>query len=172
MSKKTGRTASLPTEAQWEYTSLSPPSGPAMIVTHKSRGVIRLMIWIAGWLSSVAERPCEGSRGFQPTVQRTGCHCVAARRLMRRPRIGFPGFKRRSATQSHLDDAIRGLKPTATIIWSLPRPGGWSCNHEMCIMIRVRPPARNGLHLKDNFLARLRFRQKTEDRRQKTENLT
>ena len=97
------------------------------------------MRWIVGWSFSVAARLCEGSRGFQPTIQRTGCHCVAVRRLMRRPRIESPGFKRRSATQSHLDDATRGLKPTATIMRSLPRPGGWSCNHEMWITIRALP---------------------------------
>jgi hypothetical protein len=113
--------------------------GTALVLNHKSMGVIPLMIWIVGWSFFVAERLCEGSRGFQPTVQRTRWDCVAARRLMRRPRIGSPGFRRRSATQSHLDDATRGLKPTATIMRSLPRPGGWSCNHELCITIRAPP---------------------------------
>ena len=113
--------------------------GTALVLNHKLLGVIPLMIWIVGWSFFVAERLCEGSRGFQPTVQRTRWDCVAARRLMRRPRIGSPGFRRRSATQSHLDHATRGLKPTATIMRSLPRPGGWSCNHEMCITIRALP---------------------------------
>ena len=82
---------------------LALPNG--LTSTHKSWGMISLMILTECWTSSVAERPCEGSRGFQPTVLRTGGYCVAARRLMERLRIVFPGFKRRSATQAHLDDA-------------------------------------------------------------------
>jgi len=101
--------------------------------------VISLTILTECWTSSVAERPCEGSRGFEPTVPWTGGYRVAARRLMERCRTAIPGFKRRSATQAHLDDANRGLKPTATIMKSLPRLGGRSCNHEMGIRIRATP---------------------------------
>jgi len=50
----------------------------------------------------------EGSRGFQPTVPRTGGDCVAARRLMGWPRIAVPGFKHRSATQAHFDKPTVG----------------------------------------------------------------
>ena len=88
---------------------LALPNG--LTSTHKSWGMITLMILTECWTSSVAERPCEGSRGCQPTVLRTGGYCVAARRLMARLRIVFPGFKRRSATQSQVDGANRGLKP-------------------------------------------------------------
>jgi len=79
--------------------------GQPLIHTHKLRGMIFLMMLIECWTSSVAERPCEGSRGFQPTVLWTGGYCVAARRLMGWSRIVFPGFRRRSATQAHLVDA-------------------------------------------------------------------
>jgi len=58
---------------------------------------------------------------------------------MGRLRIVFPGFKRRSATQPYFGDANRGLKPTATIMKSLPRPRPRSCNHEMCILVRATP---------------------------------
>ena len=79
-------------------------------------------------------------RGFQPTdhgahdhprrgaTHETVCHTARYRRI-----------NRRAATEYITCIDSRGLKPTATIMRSLPRPRPQSCNHEMCIFVRPYP---------------------------------
>ena len=64
----------------------------------------------------VAERRCDGSRGFQPTggtpandPRRGATHEIASERMTPIP------INRRSATAVFLGSPFRGLKPTATI---------------------------------------------------------
>ena len=69
----------------------------------------------------------DGSRGFQPTVRLPHEWFVAERRLNRRGddaisiggELAWRWFNRRSATRSFGVIADRGLKPTATVGWSL-----------------------------------------------------
>jgi mono/diheme cytochrome c family protein len=86
----------------------------------------------------VAERPPEGSRGLQPTVV-NGEELRRGATIERRARVGLL-FNRRSATKAQTR-LFRGLKPTATVIFSLREKNGkgHSCSLRTVGSLCLRP---------------------------------